>query len=75
MNRDFADFYIGFDHYDTTHSIENREFVECGSIYSNVAISLNGLFIKPMISKLRCFYPIVMLKVNARGGFDQYGDH
>ncbi|MDQ1314844.1 MAG: methionyl-tRNA synthetase, partial [Pseudomonadota bacterium] len=76
--RDFAGFHIGFDHYYSTHSIENRELA------SKIYLSLKdaGLIERKTIAQLydpvkNLFLPDRFIKGECPkcGALDQYGDN
>jgi len=75
--RDFADFHIGFDHYHSTHSPENRELAE--TIYRRLK---DGGYIRSRVIK-QAYDPVEQMFLPDRfikgecprcGAPDQYGD-
>lgn len=76
-SKDFADFYVGFDNFHTTHCDENREFSEY--IYSKM--KENGLISETQIEQLYCEHDKMFLPDRFIKGScpkckapDQYGD-
>jgi methionyl-tRNA synthetase len=75
---DFADFYIGFDNYHSTHSVENRELAE--TIYTRLkkAGHIHNRIIKQAYDpEKQMFLPDRFIKGECPrcGAADQYGDN